>query len=131
VTDQFPEQITKTSQVRGGLQFLSLGEDVEYWVFLGHPYHRDVLAAAKVIAEDDHLGWTDDELPARSELDYTWAKVITRCEDHEVDDEHCWKCRWFTEEGDWALIWHNRSEDPKVHRGEPGFFPIVLWEADR
>jgi hypothetical protein len=131
VTDQFPQQVLESADVRGGLQFLYLGEDAEHWVFLGHPYHRDVLAAAAVIAKDDGYDWTADELPERSQLDYTWAKVLTACEDHGPGrDGHCWKCRQFDDEGAWVLVWHARNEDSKVHRGEPGFFPIVLWEAD-
>ena len=130
MTDQFPKQVLDAAEVRGGLQFLYLGEEAEHWVFLGHPYDGDVLAAAAVIASDDRLGWTADELPDRSELDYTWAKLITACEDHPVRDEHCWKCR-LHEENAWTLTWHARAEDSEINRGEPGFFPIVLWEVDQ
>lgn len=131
MTDQFPQQVLDAADVRGGLQFLYLGEDAEHWVFLGHPYHGDVLAAAAVIAKDDGYDWTDDELPQRSQLDYTWAKLLTACEDHPAArDEHCWKCRSFDEENAWCLIWHAAADDSNIHRGEPGFFPIVLWEAD-
>ena len=129
---EFPDQLIKATQLRGGIRHAQLGEDAETWVFLGHPYHRDVLAAIETIAREDGLGWDTDDIPTRSDLDYTYARHFDACPDHTAHDDECGACLTVRslEAGGWWLDWSGGGEDGKAHKGKPGYFPVVIWNVE-
>lgn len=117
----YPSLVIDASTVRGGLRHLYLGEDAETWLFLGHAYHADVLAAIATIDREDKVGLDEDDLlPARDALEYTFARLAP-CPEHAEDDESC--------DCDWQLNW--RTESGQSNKGKPGYFPVVIWEVEQ
>lgn len=117
----FPKPIVDYAPVRGGLRFVQLGEDGETWVFLGHAYNRDVLAAIEVINREDGYGWDAEDLPAQKDLTYTYAQMLPTDPERVFGD---------TGEDGWSLDWSGGGEDCKANRGKPGYFPVVIWDAE-
>ncbi|MFJ1765029.1 hypothetical protein ACIOD2_32210 [Amycolatopsis sp. NPDC088138] len=129
----FPEQIIADTTVRAGLRTVQLGEEGETWVFLGHAYRRDVLAAIETINREDKIGLGVDELPVADQLRYTYARVFTACPDHgESRDDECGYCDQFhsLEPISSWLEWSGGGTDGKANRGKPGYFPVVLWDVE-
>lgn len=120
----YPRQMLTGSTTVGGLRYVGVGEDPEDGavVFLGHPSVADVVMASRLYCVDQL--WDPDERAARDEhdLSYTWARLITRCEDHLPDakDDECDACRYITSE-DWWLTWVSTV------RMDPARFPVTVW----
>lgn len=129
----FPQQIIDDTTVRGGLRHVQLGEEGETWVFLGHAYRRDVLAAIETINREDGIGLDVDGLPCADQLEYTYARHLNTCPDHAEIDDSCDLCHAVaagTSDGGWYLDWAGGGPDRKANRGKPGYFPVVLWDVE-
>jgi len=119
----FPARLVDDSTVRGGLRLAELGEDDDTtFAFLGHPYHRDVLAAIEYIAGAEGYGWDVEDMPEPAELVYTYAQLIDTCTGHPAPADAC-DCSW-------SLDWETATGDRKANQGKPGYFPVVIWTVD-
>lgn len=120
----YPRQMLTDSATVGGLRYVAVGQDPEdaAAVFLGHPPAAHLVVATRLYCVE--LLWDPDERAARNEHDlaYTWARLITRCEDHLPDakDDECDACRYITSE-DWWLTWADTA------RLDPARFPVTVW----
>lgn len=112
----FPKRLVDDSRVHGGLRHVELGEEGETWVFLGHPYHPEVIAAIEAIGIADDFGWDTDDLPDAATLQYTYARFEKAGPDQPVNG--------------WYLDWSDGGEDGKANRAAAGYFPVVVWRAD-
>ncbi len=128
---EYPAELVADTTLRGGIRFVAVGEEAENFVFLGHPYHRDVLAAIELISTEDKLG--REEPAERDELNYTYARFMTKCPAHREDVEACSDCqmaRSVEQPDGWWLTWSTPDGNPKANRGKPGYFPVVIWDAE-
>lgn len=116
-----------------GIWVVSLGEDSDAMVALGHRDPRHSLAAFNACARN-LLGWTDlyaglgrhdgDRWKkALDSLETTWAVQKYACDEaSEADhDPGCLECSEITEAG-WWLSWDASPE-------AAGAFPVVVWRA--
>lgn len=117
---RFPEPIVKAAAERNGLRYLLIGEDHNWTVVLGHPGVDNVIELARAV--DDGL-YPEDEITAK-DLDYTWARMLTKCPDHDIEDErvHCQYCQAGVSPEEWWMDWDKDSQD------KPGYFPIVVYD---
>jgi hypothetical protein len=119
----FPARLVEDSKVRGGLRVVELGEDDDTtFAFLGHQYHRDVLAAIEYIAGAEGYGWDAEDMPEPAELLYTYARLDETCQGHTGVPAAC-DCGW-------SLEWSTATGDRLTNRGRPGYFPVVIWAVD-
>lgn len=128
---EYPAELVAVTRMAGGIRFITLGEDAERYVFLGHQYHRDVIAALEQIVREDDID--QDEPVDREELAYTYARYMTKCLAHTADVEECTHCQMvrFLEQPDgFWLDWSTSDGNPKSNRGRHGHFPVVIWDVD-
>lgn len=115
---RFPEQIVKAAEERNGLRHLLIGEDGNYIVVLGHPAVEKVV---ELVRREDEGLYDDDEINAK-DLSFTWARMLTKCPDHDTEDEHmyCQYCQAGVSMENWWMDWGNGQD-------KPGYFPVVVW----
>lgn len=119
----YAKELLVASSTAAGLRYVSIGEDGEKIVFLGHPDLDYVLAAARSI----EVGWGDtpDEVSAE-DVEYRYARLLTRCPDHATEVEDCNWCRFVTPD-EWWLDWSGGNE----HAGAPEYMPVTVWEPEQ
>lgn len=120
---RFPETIIKAAAERNGLRYLLIGDDPNWIVVLGHPAVDTIIELVRVV--DDGL-YPEDEVTVK-DLSYTWARLLTKCPDHEIEDERvpCHFCHAGVSPEEWWLDW----DKAEGNRETPGYFPVVVWET--
>ncbi|GAB2964269.1 hypothetical protein [Saccharothrix stipae] len=125
--EQYPTAVVESSSELHGLRYVTIGDDGQYIVILGHPTREQVGTFAPVLAEKL---WQDATFAADyDDLDFTWARVLWTCPDHGgVRTGGCQWCSWM-EPGVWGLDWSVPQGFPSdVNRTKPGYFPVAIWE---
>lgn len=115
----FPAELVKATSNHNGLLYTYIGEDGDTLVILGHPT-RNMLDALPT-----WLGFDPNYEP-----ETTYGRLLFACPKHKPDAavEGCQFCDEI-EPGAWWLDW-STGENAKSNAGEPGYFPIVVWEVD-
>lgn len=119
----YAKELLVISATAAGLRYVTLGEDGENVVFLGHPDQDFVIAALRSIEFD----WGNDpDAVSTGDFEYTYGRLLTACPDHQRTNEECLYCQAVSP-GNWWLDW----TDGNKHAGEPQYMPITVWSVER
>jgi hypothetical protein len=117
----YPKELLVDSCTIEGLRYVTVGEDGENYVFLGHPDLEYVMAAVRAITVSSD---NDPDKVSSNDVEYLYARLLDHCPDHQKPVEDCTWCTFATSE-EWWLDWSGGN----ATAGHPNYFPITLWRS--